>query len=110
MTERYPQTPPRDPHPPYRRIAVEEAWLPPEMMKLYLNELEEKNIDDPGFHSLWGFFSGNSQKAQDHSRRIQTLGAERISDMDNSGIDMAVVSLTAPGVQLFDPETASPPV
>jgi 2,3-dihydroxybenzoate decarboxylase len=77
------------------------------MMKLYLKELDEKNIDDPGFHSLWGFFSGNSQKAQDHSRRIQTLGAERISDMDNSGIDMAVLSLTAPGVQLFDPETAT---
>ncbi|MDE0539507.1 MAG: amidohydrolase family protein [Rhodospirillales bacterium] len=107
MPDRYPAMPPRDPNPPYKRIATEEAWLPPDMMQMYLKELADKSIDDPGFHSLWGFFTGSTQKARDHSRRIQSLGEERISDMDNSGIDIAVVSLTAPGVQLFDPTTAT---
>ena len=107
MPDRYPAMPPRDPDPPYKRIATEEAWLPPDMMRMYLKELADKNIDDPGFHSLWGFFTGSTRKARDHSRRIQSLGEERISDMDSSGIDIAVVSLTAPGVQLFDPETAT---
>ena len=32
---------------------------------------------------------------------------ERIKDMDDSGIDIAVLSLGSPGVQIFDPATAS---
>lgn len=35
------------------------------------------------------------------------LGDGRIARMDENGIDMAVLSLCSPGVQLFDPETAS---
>lgn len=107
MSERYPAMPPRDPNPPYKRIATEEAWLPPEMMDLYLREIETKAINDPGFQSLWAFFSGGSEKAQAHARRIVDLDALRIADMDASGIDIQVVSLTAPGVQLFDPATAT---
>jgi len=108
MTDRYPAMPPRNPAPPYKRIAAEEAWLPPEMMQLYLKGLEDGTITDPGFRSLWGFFgSMRTEKARAHSRRIQTLGAERIADMDASGIDMQVVSLSAPGVQIFDPKTAT---
>jgi 2,3-dihydroxybenzoate decarboxylase len=99
--------PERNANPPYKRIATEEAWAPAEMIRLYRKEIEEKAIGDPGFHSLWGFFSGTSQKAQDHGRRIQNLDDERLRDMDNSGIDIAVVSLTSPGVQLFDPATAT---
>ncbi len=108
MSERYPPMPPRNPNPPYKRIATEEAWLPPEIMTLYLKGLEDGSISDPGFQSLWGFFgSSRTEKARAHSRRIQTLGEERIADMDASGIDMQVVSLSAPGVQVFDPAQAS---
>jgi 5-carboxyvanillate decarboxylase len=102
MSERYPEMPPRNPNPPYKRIATEEAWLPPEMMDLYRKEIETKAVDDPGFQSLWGFFSGTSEKARAHSKRIVDLGETRIADMDAAGIDMQVISLTAPGVQLFD--------
>ena len=97
----------RNSNPPYKRIAAEEAWAPPELIRLYRKEIEEKAVADPGFHSLWGFFSGRSEKAQAHNRRIQSLDDERLRDMDNSGIDIQVVSLTAPGVQLFDPATAT---
>ncbi len=97
----------KNPNPPYKRIATEEAWAPAEMLKLYHKEIAEKNIDDPGFHSLWGFFGGNSDIAKAHNRRIQDLDDERLRDMDNSGIDIAVLSLTSPGVQLFDPATAT---
>lgn len=97
----------RNPNPPYKRIATEEAWAPEEMIRLYRKEIAEKAINDPGFHSLWGFFSGDSPKAQAHGRRIQDLDDERIKDMDDSGIDMQVVSLTSPGVQIFDPATAT---
>ena len=38
--------------------------------------------------------------------RIQDLGAQRIADMDASGIAKQLVFLTAPGVQVFDSATA----
>ncbi|MCP5144444.1 MAG: amidohydrolase [Gammaproteobacteria bacterium] len=108
MSERYPAMPARNPAPPYKRIATEEAWLPPELMDRYKKELEAKNIQDPGFYSLWGFFaSGSTPKARAHSSRIQSLGEERIADMDGSGIDMQVLALSSPGVQIFDPVEAS---
>jgi 2,3-dihydroxybenzoate decarboxylase len=97
----------KNPNPPYKRIATEEAWGPEELIRLYRKEIEEKTIGDPGFHSLWGFFSGDSEKAQAHNRRIQNLDDERLKDMDDSGIDIAVLSLTSPGVQIFDPATAT---
>ncbi|MBL1421603.1 MAG: amidohydrolase [Alphaproteobacteria bacterium] len=93
-----------NPNPGYKRIATEEAWAPTELMNLFHKELERKSIKDPGFYSLWGFFSGNSQRAQDLSRRLQDLNDERIKDMDSAGIDMQVVALTSPGVQIFEPE------
>jgi len=93
--------------PGYRRIATEEAWAPPELIKLYRRELADKKIDEPGFHSLWGFFAGPSERANLLVERIQDLGARRLADMDATGIDMAVVSLTCPGVQLFDTDTAT---
>lgn len=107
MSERYPAMPPRNPNPPYKRIATEEAWLTPEIMALYKKEISEKNINDPGFNQLWGFFAGDSDMAQNQQRRIQSLGADRLADMDASGIDIAVLSLGSPGVQLFDTARAT---
>jgi 2,3-dihydroxybenzoate decarboxylase len=105
--ERYPAYPARNPDPPYRRIATEEAWLPPEMMALYVKEIAERTIDDPGFNQLWGFFAGDSDLARDQRRRMVSLGEERLGDMDASGIDISVLSLCSPGVQIFDPATAT---
>src|SRR3954470_17156571 len=86
-----------------KRIAAEEAWAPPEILQRYRRVLEEKPASwDPGFHSLWGFFLGSKPRATALARRIQTLGDERLADMDSSGIAMQLVFLTAPGVQVFD--------
>ena len=30
----------RNPNPPYKRIATEEAWAPPELVRLYRKEIE----------------------------------------------------------------------
>ena len=88
---------------PYKRIATEEGWATPEMMQMYLKILETRSIDDPGFYSLWGFF-GQSQapRAQDLFNRIQDMGERRLGDMDATGIDMQLLLLTSPGVQVFD--------
>jgi 2,3-dihydroxybenzoate decarboxylase len=90
------------------RIAVEEAWAPPEILARYKKLLEEKPASwDPGFRSLWGFFLGATARATQLAARIQDLGAQRIADMDTSGIAKQLVFLTAPGVQVFDSSTAT---
>jgi 2,3-dihydroxybenzoate decarboxylase len=89
-----------------KRIATEEAWAPPHLLQRYRTLLREKPASwDPGFHSLWGFFLGDKPRATALARRIQTLGDERLADMDASGIAMQLVLLTAPGVQVFDAPT-----
>jgi len=91
-----------------KRIAAEEAWAPSELLQRYRKLLQEKPVSwDPGFHSLWGFFLGEKPRATALARRIQTLGDERLADMDSSGIAMQLVFLTAPGVQVFDAPTGT---
>ena len=89
------------------RIAAEEAWAPPEILARYRKLLEEKPASwDPGFRSLWGFFLGATPRATQLVARIQDLGAQRIADMDATGIAKQLVFLSAPGVQVFDGSTA----
>ena len=42
-------------------------------------------------------FAGDSGRWDDFTREILDLGAERLSYMDDSGIEIAVLSLNAPG-------------
>ena len=95
------------PKPPYRRIATEEGWATPEMMQMYIDVLNKKSINDPGFYSLWGFFGlSQAPRARDLMARVQDLEERRLSDMDATGIDLQLLMLTSPGVQIFDTETA----
>ena len=98
---------PRAPSPGFIRIATEEAWAPAHLLEQYRHLLEEKPASwDPGFRSLWGFFTGTTERARLLQERIQDLGERRLADMDASGIAKQLLLLTAPGVQVFDRETA----
>lgn len=93
-------------HPGYKRIATEEAWAPAHIVQRYQKLVG--TIGDPGFDSLWGFYSrSSSTRAQQVFARLQDLGERRLGDMDECGIDVAVLSLTSPGVQCFDAATAT---
>jgi 2,3-dihydroxybenzoate decarboxylase len=85
----------------YKRIATEEAFTTPEILERYRTLLTEPGVD-AGFASLWGHFSKNGLV----TGRLVDLGEQRIADMDASGIAMQVLSLTAPGVQVFDADEA----
>ena len=90
----------------YRRIATEEAFCPQEMLDIYKNILNEPVVD-PGFKSLMGFYmSSPSERAQHIMRCLVDLDQVRIQHMDDAGIDVQVIALTSPGVQIMDTATA----
>jgi 5-carboxyvanillate decarboxylase len=89
--------------PGYLRIATEEAFAPPELLAAWREMLDAGSVDDPGFRSLWGFYlSSDSERATSLRERLQDLGERRLADMDATGIDRQIISLTAPGTQIFD--------
>jgi 5-carboxyvanillate decarboxylase len=91
----------------YKRIATEEAWAPPELIDEFRRIIARKLIDDPAFVSLWGYYGSHpSERARQLVRRIQEVDEGRIADMDASGIDVQLLLLTAPGVQVMDEAAA----
>ena len=87
----------------YKRIATEEAWAPADLLQRYRTMAASKTIDDPGFIALWTRLGARTQLGD----RLSDIGSWRIADMDASGIDMQILSLTSPGVQVFDAATAN---
>lgn len=91
----------------YARIATEEAFATRELFECYQQIIDQKNVDDPGFYSLWGhYLTDPSERPAAVRRKLLDLDEERIADMDATGIARQIVSLTAPGVQILDRETA----
>jgi 5-carboxyvanillate decarboxylase len=92
---------------PYLRIATEEAYAPPELIQRWKALLEKGANLDPGFVGQWGYFLGESPRAKGIVSRLQDLGEQRVRDMDATGIARQILSLTNPGVQIFDGDTAT---
>lgn len=91
---------------PYLRIATEEAFAPHEMLDIYRRILERGDAD-PGFRGLMGFYmSSPSERAQHIMRCLTDLDELRLEHMDACGIDVQVLALTSPGVQVMDKDTA----
>lgn len=91
----------------YLRIATEEAFATREQIDVYLRMVRDGSADK-GMLSLWGFYGqSTSERASFIIDRLLDLDAARIADMDATGIDVAILSLTSPGVQpLLDSEEA----
>lgn len=89
----------------YKRIAAEEAWGPIEIFRQWKRVLDANPADEPGFVALWR----NLDPAGDtgFTPRLTDLGPSRIAAMDAAGIDMQILMLTAPGVQVFDADTGT---
>ncbi|MGH9737126.1 MAG: amidohydrolase family protein [Candidatus Acidiferrales bacterium] len=92
---------------PYLRIATEEAYAPPELIQRWKALLEKGADLDAGFVGQWGYFLGDSPRAKGIVSRLQDLGEQRIRDMDDTGIAHQILSLTNPGVQVFDADTGT---
>ncbi len=91
---------------PYKRIATEEAFATKELFAQF-GKLLDSGFRDPGFESLWGFYlRSEAERPQLIRARLLDLGARRLADMDETGIDVQVLSLTSPGVNMFEADVA----
>ena len=91
-----------------KRIATEEAFATKDLVTAYRNLLASKASNDIGFDSLMGYYLGNpSERTRAVAERLQDLGSRRIEDMNSTGIDLQILSLTSPGVQIFDAATGT---
>jgi len=85
---------------PYKRIATEEAWTIPELTEAHLRLLASPDApDDNGLRMGRMFADMPGVQAL-----LQDIGAQRIAHMDELGIDRQLLLLTAPGVQVLEPE------
>jgi 2,3-dihydroxybenzoate decarboxylase len=91
----------------FKRIATEEAFVTRDIVRGYRDLLARKSSNDIGFNSLMGYYLNNpSERTRAVAERLEDLGARRLADMDATGIAMQILSLTSPGVQIFDAATA----
>jgi len=91
---------------PIRKIATEEAFATPELAKAWLEIARSEpaaSLDNPtGIFSI--FDNPRPGSNQDRFRRqLLDVDAERIRDMDEANVDIQLLSVTIPGVQIFEP-------
>ena len=92
----------------FKRIASEEAFVTRDIVKAYRDLLARNASDDIGFNSLMGYYLNNpSERTRAVAERLEDLGERRLADMDATGIAMQILSITSPGVQIFDAATGT---
>jgi len=89
----------------YRLIATEEAFSVPEQADEF-RRVATFLHSNPDLDMWRGFFNPDPA-APPILRRLLDLEGERLQIMDQAGVDMHLLSLTSPGVQMFDAETAA---
>jgi 5-carboxyvanillate decarboxylase len=89
-------------HNDLRLIATEEAWAFPAQVER-MRKLAEHPGDDPDLNMWARFLRATDSRLL---RQLQDIYTERMQIMDEQRVDMQVLSLTSPGVQMFDTDTA----
>jgi len=90
----------------YQRIATEEAWTTPEIADEYMRFIASNPTDEPGFLALGSRYYARGSNSPTLTSMLD-VGVGRIQAMDTLGIDKQLLLLTAPGVQVFDADTAT---
>ena len=90
-----------------RRIATEEAFSIPEVAE-ELRKVARAPGASQDLKLVRAIYDAGDSNSQMASRRgiLLDLERERLRDMDENGVDVHLLSLTAPGVQMFDADTA----
>ncbi len=90
-----------------RRIATEEAFSIPEVSAALRGVCHEpgNSLDLPLLRRIYDA-AGDKHAQPELLTLLLDLEETRLQDMDANGVDMHLLSLTAPGVQMFDADTA----
>lgn len=95
-------------NPGYLRIATEEAFATRDFLDRLKALALSGDLDDPAFNEMYKFYlSRGSERSIIIEDGLVDIGSKRLADMDRAGIDIAVLSLTAPGVHVFEKDLAA---
>ena len=90
------------------KISTEEAFATPLLMDEWKKLIDDGNPAEPGFEQLIGaILDPVSNWEAMLQERLPELGPLRIQAMDESGVDMQLIFITAPGVQPFNADLAN---
>jgi 5-carboxyvanillate decarboxylase len=89
-----------------RKIATEEAWTIPEVAAALRDVVRAggSNLDLPLLATIYDSPTGTTPR---FLPELLDLDAQRLADMDRHGVQMHLLALTAPGVQMFDADAAT---
>ena len=91
-----------------KKISTEEAFSTLSIVREWKKLLADGAPNEPGFKLLVGpILDPVSGWEEMLNERLPELGPLRLAAMDEAGIDMQLIFLTAPGVQVFDGDLAS---
>jgi 5-carboxyvanillate decarboxylase len=91
----------------FRRIATEEAFSIPEVAAA-LKQVSRFPGESLDLQLVRGIYDAKpGDKSMDFLDGLLDIEKERLRVMDADGVDVHLLSLTAPGVQMFDADTAS---
>ena len=105
------------PKPHLRKIATEEAFIIPEIAAAVRDVVRQggPNLDLKLLRLIYDAPADTAASAPPGTRdalartflpRLLDIAEGRLADMDSNGVDMHILSLTVPGVQMFDPANA----
>ena len=89
-----------------KRIAVEEAFVTEGIAAEWAKLLSAEKVE-PGFRLMGDSILGSSAGAKAVHERLLDIGENRVAHMDATGIDVQVLSITSPGVQVFNAATGA---
>lgn len=89
----------------FKRIAIEESYTTPEIFAEMREVAFTQAAEEPGEAALWGDLMRMPEMAR-FEKIITDAGEGRIRAMDAAGVDVHLLSLTAPGVQIFPEDKA----
>ena len=92
-----------------RTIATEEAFSIPEVAKALkcASRGPSQSLDKLLVRGIYDSNDGKGYDALNFLEGLLDVEGKRLNQMDELGVDMHLLSLTAPGVQMFDADTAT---
>ncbi len=87
-------------------IAIEEAFVTQDIADAWKDVLASPDVE-PGFAKMGDSILADSPANALLHARLLDIGPGRIAHMDEVGVDVQILSMTSPGVQVFEPALAT---